>query len=278
MMHKAKKLAAGVTTKRTPESAEYVEYCNKLTNLSTYLKASSAALQESERGWKDVCTKQKAFADAFSNKYPDKDQVRDFAKTSAAKTQGLVKEFVLKTDGSGAPHHELDAIVQAYLGEINAVQEQYKEVMDLNTEMQMYDKKVKDLSKGKKVDETKTARNMEKLEAAAAEYEAKLETIVEEMKGVYAKRGVALKATYVAYWSSQLRAFDLLSEALVDTRGFVSGSVEGLRSLDIGAITDAEVEAFTAANASGAPGAAKAAPMSPIEDKVADPAVPAATA
>lgn len=283
MMHKIKKAAAHVTTKTTPESAEYAEYVIKLTNLATYLKASSAALQESERSWKDVCTKQKAFADAFSNKYPDKDQVRDFSKTSANKSQALVKEFVLKTEGSNAPHHDLDATVQAYLAEIAAVQEQYKEVTDLNTEMQMYEKKVTDLSKGKKIDETKTARNMEKLEEAKASYESKLETIVDQMKAVYAKRGVALKATYVAYWSSQLRAFDLLSEALVETRGFVSESVEPLRQIDIAKISEDELDAFTLANVSdasptksGPTPPTKAAPMSPINDTVADPPVPAA--
>jgi hypothetical protein len=277
MMHKVKKAAAKVTTKTTPESAEYAEYVIKLTNLSTYLKASSAALQESERSWKDVCTKQKAFADAFSNKYPDKDQVRDFSKTSANKSQALVKEFVLKTEGSTAQHHDLDATVQAYLADIAAIQEQYKEITDLNTEMQMYDKKVNDLSKGKKVDEIKTARNMEKLEEAKAAYEAKLDTLVDRMKAVYSKRGIVLKSTYVAYWSSQLRAFDLLSEALVDTRGFVTESVEPLRKINIATVTEADVEAFIAANISN-PASLKAAPMSPINDTVADPHVPAQTA
>lgn len=277
MMHKMKKAAAHVTTKTTPESAEYAEYVVKLTNLSTYLKASSIALGESERTWKDVCTKQKSFADAFANKYPDKDQVRDFAKTSASKTQGLVKEFVLKSEGSTAPHNDLDATVQEYLAEIAAVQEQYKEVTDLNTEMQMYSKKVESLSKGKKVDENKTARNMEKLDEAKTNYEAKLDVIVDEMKAVYAKRGVALKAAYVAYWSSQLRAFDLLAEAMTDTREFVSESVEPLRAMKISALSEADLEEF-ANNNQVSNGGMKVAPTSPIEDGVKDPAVPAMTA
>jgi hypothetical protein len=279
MMHKIKKAAATVTTKTTPESAEYAEYVIKLSNLATYLKASSAALGESERSWKEVCNKQKAFADAFSNKYPDNDTVRGFAKNSAAKSQALVKEFVLKTEGSTAAHHELDATVQEYLAEIAAVQEQYKEVTDLNTEMQMYAKKVADLSKAKKTDEAKTSRNMEKLEEAQASYDTKLEKIVGQMKVVYAKRGVALKATYVAYWSSQLRAFDLLSEALIDTRGFVSTSVEPLRKISIGKLTQADIDAFNATNTvPGAADATKVAPTSPINDTLPDPKVPAAAA
>lgn len=273
MMHKAKKIAAGVTTKRSPDSIEYADLCNKLSNLSTYLQQASADLHASEKGWKELCSKQKDFAKTFANKYPDKDQVRDFAKKSEAKTQGLVKEFILKTEGSTAPHHDLDAMVHAYLEEIRGVQEQYKEVTDLNTEVKMYEKKVKDLSKNKKADETKTARNMEKMEQAVEQYETKLDTVIEEMKAVYAKHNVVLKATYVAYWSSQLRAFDLLSNTLVDTRGFVSGSVEGLRGMDITKVSEEELEKFTAEIAL-TPGS-KAAPMSPIEDKVADPPVPA---
>lgn len=272
MMHKIKKAAAHVTVKTSPESAEYAEYVTKLQNLSTYLKASSSALGESEKTWKDVCNKQKTFADAFANKYPDKDQVREFGKTSASKSQALVKEFVLKTEGSSAPHHKLDDLVQTYLGEITACQEQYKEVTNLNTEMQMYTKKVDDLSKAKKPDEIKIARNMEKLEEAKDNYEKKLDAIVDQMKAVYAKRAVALKATYVAYWSSQLRAFDLLSDALVDTREFVSTAVEPLSQINISSISDADIEAFNAANT--APTGAKSPPTSPIEDAPKDPAVP----
>lgn len=265
-MHKIKKAAAHVTVKTTPESAEYAEYVIKLANLSTYLKAASVALGESERAWKDVCQKQKTFADAFANKYPDKDQVREFAKTSAGKAQGLVKEFVLKTEGSAAPHHDLDALVQAYLSEIAAVQEQYKEITDLNTEMQMYVKKVDDLAKAKKTDEIKTARNMEKLEEAKKNYDIKLDAIVEKMKHIYSRRAVALKAAYVAYWSSQLRAFDLLSASLVETREFVSTSVEPLRKMKIDKMTESEIEEFVKANTAGISADKTSPPSSPIEE------------
>eukprot|EP00173_Palmaria_palmata_P002028 Plantae.Rhodophyta-Palmaria_palmata.ctg2240.p1 GENE.Plantae.Rhodophyta-Palmaria_palmata.ctg2240~~Plantae.Rhodophyta-Palmaria_palmata.ctg2240.p1 ORF type:complete len:276 (-),score=75.11 Plantae.Rhodophyta-Palmaria_palmata.ctg2240:246-1073(-) len=274
MMHKIKKAAAHVTTKTTPESAEYAEYVIKLTNLSTYLKASSAALQESERSWKDVAQKQKAFADAFSNKYPDKDVVRDFAKTSASKSQALVKEFVLKTEGSSAPHHDLDNIVQEYLAEIAAAQEQYKEVTALNTEMQMYNKKVEDLTKGKKPDETKTARNMEKLDEAKAAYENKLDTIVEEMKAIYGKRSIVLRATYIAYWSSQLRAFDLLKDALTETRDFVETGVEPLQKIQIATVTEEEAAAFAASSESAM--GSKSQPSSPINDASAEADAPVA--
>jgi hypothetical protein len=272
MMHKVKKSVAKVSASGV-QSAEYAEYVTKLANLTTYLKASSLALGESERTWKEVCDKQKVFAEAFANKYPDKDQVREFGKTSAAKAQALVKEFVLKTDGATAPHLELDALVQAYLAEIVECQGQFKEIAALNTEMQMYMKKTDELAKAKKVDEAKTARNMEKLEQAKETYEAKLDSVVERMKAVYGKRAIALKASYVAYWSSQLRAFDLLSDSLVETREFVSSSVEPLRNTNIGTVTDADIEAFNATNS--VPGGSSKVPTSPIEDTLKDPVVPA---
>jgi hypothetical protein len=112
----------------------------------------------------------------------------------------------------------------------------------------MYMKKTDELAKAKKTDEAKTARNMEKLEAAKEKYDAKLDTVVEQMKKVYGKRAIALKAAYVAYWSSQLRAFDLLSASLVETREFVSASVDPIRKINIGTISDADLAAFNASN------------------------------
>lgn len=265
MMHKIKKAAAQVTVKTTPESAEYAEYVVKLANLSAYLKAASVALGESEKTWKDVCQKQKTFAEAFANKYPDKDKVREFVKTSASKSQALVKEFVLKTEGSSAPYHDLDAMVQSYLSEIAAVQEQYKEITDLNTEMQMYSKKVDDLSKAKKTDEARTARNMDKLEEAKKQYDSKLDVMVEKMKHIYSRRAIVLKAAYVAYWSSQLRAFDLLSESLKDTREFVSGAVEPLRKIKIDKLSESEIEEFVKANTAGISTDKISPPASPDE-------------
>lgn len=263
MMHKIKK---AVTTKSTPESAEYAEYTTKLANLSAILTSSSAELKASERTWQDAAQLQKDYAEAFSNKYPDKDVVRDYAKTSATKAQALVKEYVLKTGGTNAPHQDLDNNVKQYLEEIAAVQEEYKEINTLSTELKMYTSKVDILTKGKNADAMKTERNMEKLEEAKTAYEAKLDSVVETMKNIYVRRAIVLKSTYVAYWSSQLRACDLLNESLTETRDFVSAGVEPLRKINLASITPDEVAAFNIQGEASAED--KVQPTSPINDKL----------
>lgn len=253
------------------ENAEFADYKNRLENLSTYLKTSSDALKVSEQAWRDVCMRQKAFAEHFANRYPDRDQVRDFGKESAAASQALVKEFVLKTEGSTAAHWQVDAVVQDYLMEIAEIAQEYKPVTDAMKEVTMYSKKVDDLQIAKKPDDTKISRNMEKLDEAKKAYEAILDRIVEQMKVVYNKRQVALKATYAAYWSSQLRAFNMLDASLAPTRDFVENAVESLATLKIRSITPEEVEAFiVASNKPLTPtgkGTEKGMPTSPFDEK-----------
>lgn len=282
MMHKIKKAAH---TGKGAENAEFADYKNRLDNLATYLRSSSAALKESEQAWRDVCNRQRQFADTFANRYPDKDQVRDFSKRSAQASQALVKEFVLKTDGSTAAHWQIDAVVQDYLAEIGEIAAEYKPITDAMKEVTMYNKKVDDLQTAKKPDETKIARNMEKLDDAKKSYEDILERVVEKMKIVYNKRQVALKATYVAYWSSQLRAFNLLDASLEPTREFVEGSVETLSTLKISTLTPEQIEKFIEESNSapttptGAKTAAneKTLPTSPVEDNMPEPAEPTPT-
>lgn len=269
MMHKIKKAAH---TGKGSENAEFMDYKGRLENLSTYLQSSSAALNESELAWKEVCNRQKIFAERFSNRYPDKDAVRKFAKQSSEASQALVKEFVLKTDGSGAAHWQVDSVVQEYLAEIAEIQEQYKPVQDALREVTMYTKKVDDLQNAKKQDETKIARNIEKLEEAKKAYEDILDNVVDSMKATYDKRQVALKATYVAYWSSQLRAFNLLDTSLEPTRDFVENAVEPISAIKIKTMTPEDVKKFV--EESNSPPTTptretaneKTVPTSPVED------------
>lgn len=296
-MHKIKKAAANT---KGSENAEFADYKNRIDNLSAYLRESSAALNESERAWKEVCNRQKAFAEKFGNSYPDRDAVRDFGKHSALASQKLVKEFALKTEGSSAPHWQVDAVVQDYLSETTEITNEYKPLAEAQKEVVMYTKKVDDLHNAKKPDETKIARNMEKLEEAKRVYEDILDRVVDKMKLVYNKRHVALKATYVAYWSSQLRAFNLLDASLEPTRGFVEGAVQGISEIKIKQMTEEDVDAFakehlvapdskkeltspaaaaspSAAADSGLEGAAqKVVPTSPIEPGSAPTEPPAA--
>lgn len=282
-MHKMKKKAV---RDKTADNAEFADYKNRLDRLGLYLRASSAALNESELAWREVCNRQKIFAETFANSYPDKDEVREFGKRSSKSSAALVKEFVLKTDGSVAPHWQVDAVVQDYLTEIDEVALEYKPVNESKTEVALYTKKVDDLQNAKKPDENKTARNIEKLEEAKKAYEDLIDRVVEKMKDVYNKRQVALKATYIAYWSSQLRAFNLLDASLTPTRAFVEGSVEQLVSTKIKTMSEEDVADYIKSSVSpsttpksvGTSVSGKAVPTSPIEETTEIPTPPAAAA
>lgn len=271
-MHKIKKATAQATLKTKPQNAEFNDYKQRLDNLTSYLKSSSKALNESELAWKEVCNRQKQFAENFANRYPDKDDIREFGKQSASASNKLVKEFTLKTDGSQAKHWQVDAVVQEYLNEIAAISSEYRPINTASTEVAMYTKKVDDLQKAKKPDETKIARNMEKLEEAKKAYDDIIDRVVDHMKDVYNKRQVALKATYVAYWSSQLRAFGLVDESLHPTRDFVNDSIETICAVKISRMGQAEVEEFVKANTtlSSGGGPAKEVPTSPVDPTEAE--------
>lgn len=268
-MHKIKK---ATTTAKGTENAEFSDYRNRLDNLASYLRESSAALKESERAWREVCNRQKVFAEQFANRYPDKDNVREFGKQSAALSDTLVREFVLKTEGSSADHWKVDNIVIDYLSEIAEITNEYKPVADAMKEVSMYTKKVDDLQTAKKQDEQKIQRNLEKLDEAKRMYEDLLTRVVDRMKTVYNKRQVALKATYVAYWSSQLRAFDLLDQSLDPTREFVQSSVGTLLQISIKTMSEGDVEEFIAANSSVPTVQTRASPAaSPAASPMASP-------
>ncbi len=248
-MHKIKKRTAQVTLKQTPENAEFNQLHSALENLAQYLKGSSKALNDCENSWSNVCNKQLQFAETFASRYPDNDVLREMGKQSAQASHTLIKTFTRRSEASDAPHWKIDAIVHTYLDEISSLSSEYKKITPAYTEVARYSKKVSDLQQAKKPSDEKVGRNLEKLEDAKRKYEDIMERLINQMKEVYGKRQIALKANYVAYWSSQLRAFDLVGASLATTREFVNNGEAELRALDIRKMTPENVAKFVAENA-----------------------------
>jgi hypothetical protein len=247
MMHKIKQEIRSHTSSsiKTPDSALYRDYVSKIANLSTTLKAYCTAIGESEVTWHSLRATQRRFAEQFVNKYPDEDIVRGNARISAAQSQQLADDCMKNTDGSCTPQQdELSMLIRGYLTEIAAIEQQYKMVTNLTTDLKMYTKKVEDLSRGKKPVDEKLSRNMEKRENARAKYEAKVEQVVEQMRRVYERRGVVLRAAYVAFWGLQIQSVDSMSEAVGATRSFVFSSARMMRGVDFANMTDAFAAQF----------------------------------
>jgi DNA-directed RNA polymerase subunit L len=240
MMHRIKHDIKQHTSSstRTPDSALYADYVGKLGNLSTSLKASAKAIADSEIAWKDMRVKQRTFAEQFLSLYPDKDIVREHGKISVERLQRLTDEMGLGYDGSAYQLTELTTLIRDYIAEVTAVQNQYKMVHDLTTDLKIYTKKCEDLTKSKKSDESKLSRNLEKREEARSKYDAKLEDVVDQMRRVYDRRGVVLRAAYVAFWGMQIQAADALCETVSETRGFVQSSARQMRGARLTGMTD----------------------------------------
>lgn len=165
----------------------------------------------------------------------------------------------MKTDEHTATHWKLDAISQAYIAEITEVEATYKDLTKSNTDLELYKKKVLDLQKPRKKDLTdkeksKVERNVKKLEENQKKHDELLENTVQHMKEIYSKRQVALKSAYVAFWLSQMRAFEMLDQSLVTTREFVNTSVEPLLEVNMAKITEAEIDSIVNVTLSGSPG------------------------
>lgn len=227
-------------------NAEFNDYKGRLENLRKSLTDSHTALKQSDEAWKVLVHSQKTFAENFSNKYPDKDTTREFSKKSAESSQAVAKEFILKTDEGTATHWKLDAIPQAYIAEIQEIEGTYKDLTVSNTDLELYKKKVQDLQKPRKKDlsdkeKSKVERNIKKLEENQKKHDDLLDKTVEKMKEVYGKRQVALKSAYVAFWHSQIRAFEMVDKSITITREFVGKSVDDLLNVNMAKLTEEDV-------------------------------------
>lgn len=243
MLHSVKRKVGN----KAEGNAEFNDYKGRLENLTSTLSASHTALKQSDEAWKVLVHSQKTFAESFANKYPDKDPTREFAKKSAASSQATNKEFILKTDEGSATHWKLDAIPQAYIAEIQEVEATYKELTVSNTDLELYKKKVQDLQKPRKKDLTdkeksKIERNVKKLEENQTKHDDLLDKTVDRMKEIYAKRQVALKCAYVAFWLSQIRAFEMVDKSITVTREFVGSSVDTLLETNMSKLTEEHID------------------------------------
>lgn len=258
-------------------NAEFNDYKGRLENLANSLTASHTALKQSDEAWKVLVHSQKTFAENFSNKYPDKDTTREFSKKSAESSQAVQKEFILKSDEGTATHWKLDAIPQAYIAEIREIETTYKDLTTSNTDLELYKKKVQDLQKPKKKDLTdkeksKVERNIKKLEENQKKHDELLDKTVDRMKEVYAKRQVPLKSAYVAFWLSQMRAFEMVDKSITITREFVRASVDDLLSVNMAKLTEEQIEKIVNVNVSPGTeptGKVGEPPSSPIEKDTA---------
>jgi len=235
MMHKVKRNVAAMGT-HTIENAEVQDYRQRLDVAAKALKVGLEDIAATERNWTALVGSNFVhFSDRFATSYPDADPLRVVAKETATSSLALLKTFTGRVESTTSDHKRMEALVRAYLGEIEGVDKHIKTSLHAaKVELDMYAKKLEALQAktGSGRDETKIGRNLEKFEAARAAYDAAVETVTARQAAIWARRAVAFRALFVSYFQAQASAMSQCLSTLGSTFGFVDEHRDALAHLD----------------------------------------------
>ncbi|GAB0495230.1 hypothetical protein MMPV_006529 [Pyropia vietnamensis] len=258
MMHKMKRNVAAMGT-HVIENAEVQDYRQRLDGAAKALKAGLEETAATERNWTSLVGSNFVnFADRFATSYPDPDHMRVVAKETATSSLALLKTFNGRVESTTSQHKQLEALVRAYLAEIEGVEKDIKTTLQASkVELDMYAKKLEALQAktGSGRDETKIGRNLEKFEAARTAYDAAVEAVTARQKAIWEKRRVAFTALFCSFFNAQASAMSACMTTLSATFSFVDDNQDALSRLDEEMASWAGVEPVAA----GASGAATAA-------------------
>eukprot|EP00168_Porphyra_purpurea_P004345 TRINITY_DN15113_c0_g1_i1.p1 TRINITY_DN15113_c0_g1~~TRINITY_DN15113_c0_g1_i1.p1 ORF type:complete len:292 (-),score=82.35 TRINITY_DN15113_c0_g1_i1:2-775(-) len=205
MLHKVKRNVAAMST-HTIENAEVQDYRQRLDGAAKALKAGLDDIASTERNWTALVGSNFVnFSDRFATSYPDADPLRDVAKETATSSLALLKAFSGRVESTTSQHKRMEALVRAYLGEIEGVEKEIKTALHAaKVELDMYAKKLEALQgkAGAARDEAKIGRNLEKFEAARAAYDDAVVAVTGRQAAVWARRAVAFRALVCRLLSS----------------------------------------------------------------------------
>lgn len=174
-------------------------------------------------------------ARSFATSYPDPDHMRVVAKETATSSLALLKTFNGRVESTTSQHKQLEALVRAYLAEIEGVEKDIKTTLQASkVELDMYAKKLEALQAktGSGRDETKIGRNLEKFDAARTAYDAAVEAVTARQKAIWEKRRVAFTALFCSFFNAQASAMSACMTTLSTTFSFVDGNQDALSRLD----------------------------------------------
>lgn len=215
-----KRFAKSTTTRRAIESgisAEFTEMRAKLERVTAAVKALSKQLDATAHVWATVASHQAAFAGALLAALPADGVVRGHAREVDATVRGL-QQALRADDAPAAPHRRVGAVLGAYLRLVENVAAEYPAVETSYTEVVRYRKKVDKLSKAGGKRATVLQRNHEKLTAARAEHDAKLDAVLARMHPAYDKHEAVFQCAHHAFWLAQEHYSTVLCETTKEVR------------------------------------------------------------
>lgn len=213
-------------------SAEYVAYRSKLDKLHSAVKALVKQIKYTSQVWGGVAKHQNEYANALLAAIPADGSVQAHAR----EVEGVVRQLqrlMLEGEGEEAPHKRMITILDAYVRQIESVQKDYSNVEMTFTEILRYQKKVDKLGKKGEKKADKLQQNVDKLTAARAEHETKLDDIMKRMKEVYSKHEAIFQCAHHAFWIAQEKYSSVINNTTRNIRLESMTVRNQLASLDI---------------------------------------------
>lgn len=194
---------------------EFVDSRRRLDDISGSLKTLVKSIQSSKQQWIAVAQHHRDFTKALASTFPEPGPVHEHADEVELHLRN-VQQTVATKDSPDSPHQQLLNIISTYLGQIDALESEYKQVEVRFTEKQRYEHKVSKLSKKKSSDKisSKLQRNIEKQETAQGKLDTQLSSTLEKMRVCFNQHQVILQCAHHSYWMANYYYSTVINHAV----------------------------------------------------------------
>lgn len=200
-----KRFAKTLTRKKTIESgvsAEFTDYRKKLQAAYNAVKTMIKEIRATREAWQTVSKHQSAFSEALVAALPVDGVVRTHAR-EVDNTARKMHHIILENEAPTDAHLRIVGVLEGYLSLLQAIKDDYPDVETSFTEVRRYQRKVEKLTKKAPKKQESLTRNLEKLNVARGEHDAKLLHIIPRMSAAYEKHEAVFQCAHHAFWISQ---------------------------------------------------------------------------
>jgi len=236
MLHAVKrKVARAQQPIKTQPNAEFADMKQRLQSIKQALKYTSNMLNTANRNWIIQMQAQRTFSERFYESYPTThDELYVVSKEFAQGSQNLYDKFTRETSDDMTAYHNIHKQVLLYIREIETVESSYSKLTAAKSEASRYQSKLDAMERSRRqTDESKKARNLQKMDNEKDEYRKLLNSTIEAQKKTYAKHPIVFKAALTSYWLSHEKHVTLLVQSLEKTQEFAKKAENEMKGLDI---------------------------------------------
>lgn len=236
MFHAVKrKVALAQQPIKSAPNAEFADLKQRLQSIKQSLKYASSMLDNANRNWILQMQQQRNFSDRFYESYPTpNDELYLVSQQFAFASQQLYNKFTRETSEEVVAYQSIHKQVSLYIREIEQVESMYAKLTAAKSEAIRYQSKLDSMERSRRqTDETKKARNLQKMDNEKEVYRKLLASTIAAQKKTYAKHPIVYKAALTSYWLSHEKHVKLLVKSLEATQKFAEEAQEEMKDLDI---------------------------------------------